>query len=65
VASKRAKRRRGCIGKHRHETASDAYAHKYHLGKHDTDKMRVYHCRFCGGWHVGHFSNDKERKERI
>lgn len=64
MASKRAKRRRGCIGKQRHESASAAYAHKYHLNRKDDDRIHVYHCRFCGGWHVGHFSDEK-RKERI
>ncbi len=20
----------------------------------DHEQMRVYHCRWCGGWHIGH-----------
>lgn len=51
---KRKMRRRACQGKIRHETQHDAERHIASLRRKDSDKMRVYRCETCAGWHVGH-----------
>jgi hypothetical protein len=46
-------RRAGCSGKQRHVTREQATAHLASLFRAVCYKGRVYHCSFCGGWHVG------------
>jgi hypothetical protein len=46
-------RRSGCEGKQRHPTKEAACAHLQSLFYALGYKGRVYHCSFCGGWHVG------------
>ena len=56
MASKRRLRRKQCGNKVRHATEEAAMKHyaalrfnKGELG------LKVYHCRFCRKWHVGHW----------
>ncbi len=50
------KRSKGCLNKNRYDTRELAesalrdYAHRY--GEHGG--VRVYRCKWCGGWHLGH-----------
>lgn len=50
MASKRAKRRKSCEKKIRHETKEAANAQRFLA----THYVAAYPCSFCGGWHVGH-----------
>lgn len=57
MTSLRRVRRKQCQGKVRHPNPQAAYAHAASL-KHKGDVtgfINAYKCRFCGGWHVGHF----------
>ena len=56
MASKRAQRRKECSRKRRFETHHDAAAALRRLkGRHQrSDRMSVYRCRWCGGYHFGH-----------
>lgn len=52
------KRRKQCDGKARWPSMKAAHAycfHRRHVGVH----IRPYHCRHCGGIHVGHFRQDE------
>jgi hypothetical protein len=55
MASKRAVRRRACVGKIRHPDKLAASEHCGRLhgprGKH---ALHAYRCPFCHGWHIGH-----------
>ncbi len=50
------KRSKGCANKNRYDTRESAesarrdYGHRY--GEHGG--VRVYRCKWCGGWHLGH-----------
>jgi hypothetical protein len=56
MASKRRLRRKACDGKIRHSTEAAAMRHyarlRYGIGE---SNVKVYHCGFCGGWHIGHW----------
>jgi hypothetical protein len=58
MASKRAQRRRACKGKVRHEDQATAQRELGRLarskGSMNIAHLNVYHCRWCGAWHVGH-----------
>ena len=56
MSSKRAIRRRACKNKHRHESIHAAIGHitSLHRMKGYQGQLNPYHCRFCGGYHVGH-----------
>lgn len=56
MSSKRHFRRRSCTGKVRYESAQAARYALYCATKRYgyTGHMHVYHCGFCGGWHLGH-----------
>ena len=56
MSSKRAIRRKMCIRKKRHPDAAGAKRHAHLLFKKDAQYMRPYKCKFCGGWHVGHYA---------
>ena len=43
----------GCTGKQRHLTKIEAQAHLESLFHRFGYKGRVYHCQFCGCFHVG------------
>jgi hypothetical protein len=48
-----------CLSKMRHATEAAALDHlrRHYMEKGDSSskgQVRVYACRFCGGWHVGH-----------
>lgn len=51
--TKRRIRRRTCENKIRHISAADAHAARAAMGPEGT-ALRVYACRFCGNWHLGH-----------
>ena len=55
MASKRGIRRRMCNGKKQYRTQQDAINTLHaEIAYHRIDKsMNVYHCRFCGQWHIG------------
>ena len=49
---------RACTGKRAHQHQRDATYHLRHLvsaGAHP-NRLRTYHCRHCGTWHVGHWN---------
>lgn len=45
---------RSCHGKHRHKSAGAASAQARGLKAKGDDELKVYHCKFCRHWHVGH-----------
>lgn len=56
MASKRRLRRNACQGKIRHASMNDAYAHRQSMSKSPNatkEKINVYKCKFCKGWHIG------------
>ncbi len=58
MASKRHKRRKACSTKIRHNSEQDAQYACYLYRKDTGDKnLSVYHCKFCGGYHFGHYHN--------
>lgn len=59
---KRRLRRKSCTGKMKHATYKEAYLSlKYSGFKGD---MRVYKCKFCSGYHIGHYNKEKSDKGR-
>ena len=57
MASKRRQRRNACSGKQRHADQTAAVRHIISLKRTgDIGYVRSYRCRFCSGWHVGHFA---------
>ena len=54
MASKRAERRRACDGKKRYATEAEAQPAVTSLWIQYQERTSAYHCRFCGGYHVGH-----------
>lgn len=59
MASKRAQRRKQCESKRRHDTEDSAWAAvrgtiRLAAFRENGKGLGVYHCRRCGGWHVGH-----------
>lgn len=46
-------RKNGCDGKIQHKTEGAAYAHLRSLFKMKGYRGSVYHCAFCGFYHVG------------
>jgi hypothetical protein len=61
MASKRGKRRKSCGQKKRYETREEALAVWRSLQRRETHPMRVYPCRFCRGYHVGHMPHKNVR----
>ena len=53
MASKRHVRRKSCEGKFRHENKTTAISHEIGLRRLG-ERVVVYKCRFCKGYHVGH-----------
>lgn len=55
---------RRCWPKVQHATPEDAERHAQALvnrGVHkDLAALRVYHCRHCQGWHVGHVKGEQD-----
>ena len=45
-------------GKYSHASQAIAKRHKRHLlgvgGRQQAGRLGIYHCKTCGGWHVGH-----------
>jgi hypothetical protein len=54
MASKRKERRDSCQGKRRYETRQEALDATRHIRCSAARPMRVYPCRWCRGYHVGH-----------
>lgn len=66
MASKRAVRRRSCEGKVRHASHTDAIialSVMKRAGKCQSD-ARVYRCKFCGGYHIGHMTDRQLAAQR-
>ena len=63
MSSKRRLRRRSCGIKVRHKTAQKAYVQIISLRRSGkcSGSLAVYHCKFCGGWHVGRL-NKRDRR---
>lgn len=40
-------------GKHIHSSRSEAIAHKRSLHERKEYNVDIFHCEFCGAWHVG------------
>jgi hypothetical protein len=63
MASKRNIRNRSCVGKRRYTEQHEAHqAVFYHRKK--GNFMRVYKCKFCMGYHIGHTPNRIKKKIR-
>jgi hypothetical protein len=65
MSSKRHLRRKSCERKHRYKdrleaTGAARFTHEKHGGVVD-----VYHCKSCGGWHVGHAPGFIQRRARM
>jgi len=54
VLKKRAIRRRMCGRKKKHKKEWHAEAHQEELFRRKGDIVKVYLCRWCGYYHVGH-----------
>jgi hypothetical protein len=57
MASRRGERRRVCARKVRYATEALAYAARRAMRRkygRETRLVTAYHCRFCGGYHLGH-----------
>jgi hypothetical protein len=55
MASRRAQRRRRCLGKRKYETAAAAWRDVADMRrKQRRNDIDAYHCLHCGGIHVGH-----------
>lgn len=50
----RPKRAQACDGKQAHNTQAQALDHMHSLIRNGAAHLRVYRCRFCRKWHVGH-----------
>lgn len=51
-----------CSRKIRHESEEDATVARDNLLANTGDKLRVYKCRFCRGYHIGNKGNKYKRK---
>lgn len=55
MASKRGRRRRACVGKRKYATAKEALRDVADMRrKQRRSDIDAYHCRHCGGIHIGH-----------
>lgn len=58
MASKRAQRRKQCVGKVKHSCAAHAAIARRKMirkiGALFAGNLITYHCKLCGFWHVGH-----------
>jgi hypothetical protein len=54
MSSKRNLRRKQCERKIRHASAGAARHFGQQIVRRGGDELNVYHCEFCGGWHLGH-----------
>jgi hypothetical protein len=52
--SKRAERRRACLGKRRLPSEEIAERVARLMSRRTASLLLAYHCRWCGRWHVGH-----------
>lgn len=64
MGSRRPRKAEQCSGKQRHPDRAAAEAHVFALARAGgmLKRLRVYLCRFCGCWHVGH--KPKPRRQR-
>jgi hypothetical protein len=59
---------RDCEGKKRHATKAAALGHYEWMmekGVGGSEGMHAYHCRECGGWHLGHRQGSSERRQYL
>ena len=59
---KRRLRRKQCTGKVKHTTYKAAFMALKRSGF--PGDMRVYKCRFCSGYHIGHYNKQKADQGR-
>lgn len=54
---------RACDGKKRHDDQRGAEAHRLRLIRRGAAacRLKVYRCRWCKGWHVGHVAGTRRR----
>jgi hypothetical protein len=50
---------RSCGSKRRYVDRAEANRGRYAMSE---SNLRIYHCKFCGGWHIGHHG-DKVAKQ--
>lgn len=51
---------RGCqTGKRRYESRTRADAARITIRRHHGERMHVYVCPYCRGWHLGHGSSQR------
>lgn len=55
MASKRGVRRKACDGKIRHTDKRNSLKHLISLKKEGGVNLNAYRCKFCKGWHIGHY----------
>lgn len=65
MASKRAIRRRRCVGKHDYATSALAIRDAARLGREQRKQVDAYRCPHCGGIHVGHVPHQVEPAPRV
>lgn len=53
MSCKRRLRRKSCTRKKRHDTKEQAHALLHYMKKYRGYNGKVYHCKFCNGWHIG------------
>lgn len=53
-------RAKACESKNRYETRADAEASIAACEEHGATGLRVYQCRFCGGWHLTSMPHEDE-----
>jgi hypothetical protein len=54
----RRQQRRGCVGKQKHASKSEAIrVWNIMKKKYPGERFSYYKCQRCGGWHVGHTAN--------
>lgn len=58
MSSKRRLRRKECERKKRFATKHEASLGALGATRRGVDRLRVYRCRFCGGWHMGHWRRE-------
>ena len=58
---KRRRKKRACTSKVRHGTEAEAWAAMAYLRndpRYDGQRLSVYRCRYCAGFHFGHPPNE-------
>ena len=62
MASKRNFRRKSCKNKQRYGDHAVALQSMFDLQRKFKSRLQVYHCRFCGGYHISHHDPTDPRR---